>query len=78
MGVWDKVAIIAALLLASAAALTSGDAEARRQVAGFVAEALMPQMADTGNFGYLVEDSGKPVWPLPAPRAETALEDRQD
>jgi hypothetical protein len=78
MGLWDKMTIIAALLLASAAALTSGNAEARRQVAGFVTEALMPQVADTGDFGYLVEDSARPVWPLPPPGAESVLKDRQD
>lgn len=79
MGLWDNVPVVAALLLASAAALTSGNPEARRQVASFVAEALRPQVADTGgDAGYLSEPSDGPVWPLPPPIARSALEDRQD
>jgi len=70
MDFWDNLPIGAALLLASAAALTSGSAEARREVAGFVAEALAPRAADTGgDAAYLLEGADRPVWPLPGPRA---------
>jgi hypothetical protein len=78
MGLWDNLPIGAALLLASVAALTSGSAEARRQVAGFVAEALSPQAADTGDLSYLLEPSTGTVWPLPPPRASGLPEDGQD
>jgi hypothetical protein len=62
MNFWDNLPVGAALVLASAAALTSGSAEARREVAGFVAGALLPQVADTG---YFSDPADGLVWPLP-------------
>nr|WP_294556438.1 hypothetical protein [uncultured Rhodopila sp.] len=76
MGLWDNMPIGAALLLAAAAALTSGSADARREVAGFVAEALRPSVADTGgDAGYFLEGADRPVWPLPPPRSPEAGRD---
>jgi hypothetical protein len=78
MGFWDNLPIGAALLLASVAALTSGNAETRRQVAAFVAEALAPQALDTGGTAdYLTDSSDRPVWPLPPPRAEAGTDGRR-
>jgi hypothetical protein len=50
----EHLSILVALLLAMAAALMSSDAEARREVTAFFAEALRPKAADLGgDVGYL-------------------------
>nr|WP_294502723.1 hypothetical protein [uncultured Rhodopila sp.] len=79
MRIWDGVPIIAALLLASAAALTSSDSAARENIGQFVAEALSPQAADLGGDpGYLLGNSPDTVWTLPPPRGSGGLADGQD
>jgi hypothetical protein len=50
----EHLSIMVALLLAMAAALISSDAEARREITGFFAQTLRPQVADLGGDpGYL-------------------------
>jgi hypothetical protein len=79
VGIWDNVPVIAALLLASAAALTSGDPSAGATIGRYVAEALSPQAADLGGDpGYLLGTSTETVWLLPPPRALRGLEEARD
>ncbi len=50
----EHLSIMIALLLAMAAALISSDAEARREITGFVAQTLRPPATDLGGDpGYL-------------------------
>jgi hypothetical protein len=68
MATWDNLPITIALPLALAAALMSGNAEARREVSEFIAEALVPQPVDLGGDpGYFLGIAQEPVWPQPAP-----------
>jgi hypothetical protein len=68
MATWDTLPIVIALPLALAAALLSGNAQARQEVREFVAEALAPQPVDLGGDpGYLLGTVQEPVWPQPAP-----------
>jgi hypothetical protein len=76
VGLWDNLPVIVALLLASAAALTSSDTQARQQVASFVAEALRPQAGDDP--GPMSGKSTEAVWRLPRPRASMILETGKD
>jgi hypothetical protein len=67
MATWDNLPIVIALPLALAAALMSGNAQARQDVSEFIAEALAPQPVDLGGDpGYLLGTAQEPVWPLPA------------
>jgi hypothetical protein len=46
MEVWQNLPILVTLLLVVAAALVTGDTEARREVVSYFAEALKPRTAD--------------------------------
>lgn len=64
----EHLSILVALLLAMAAALVSSDAEARREVTAFFAEAFRPQAADLGgDVGYLAGMSAETVSGKPYP-----------
>nr|WP_294523632.1 hypothetical protein [uncultured Rhodopila sp.] len=75
----DNLPVVAALLLATAAALTSGNAAAREAIGRFVTEAMNPQAADLGGDpGYLLGQSDDTVWPLPPARASGSVEEARD
>jgi hypothetical protein len=64
----EHLSVMIALLLAMAAALMSSDAEARREVTAFFAEAFRPQVADLGgDVGYLSGMTAEPVSLEPYP-----------
>jgi hypothetical protein len=58
----EHLTIMIALLLAMAAALMSSDAEARREVSAFFAEAFRPQAADFSDARYLSGEAAEPAW----------------
>jgi hypothetical protein len=63
MATWDNLPILIALPLALAAALMSGNAQARQAVSMFITEALAPQSSDFGSDpGYLLGTAQEPVW----------------
>jgi hypothetical protein len=66
MATWDNLPIVIALPLALAAALMSGNAQARQAVSTFITEALAPQPADLGGDpGYLLGTAQEPLWQQP-------------
>ena len=68
MEAFEHLSIMVALLLAMATALMSSDAEARREVTAFFAEAFRPQAADLGgDVGYLSGMTAEPVSLEPYP-----------
>jgi hypothetical protein len=56
MGISENLPVLVALLLAMAAALVSGDTQARQGVTRFLAEALQPQTADLGTTPVTVQE----------------------
>jgi hypothetical protein len=67
MATWDNLPILIALPLALAAACMSGNAEARQQIGGYLAQVFQPQAIDLGaDPGYLLGTASETIWPLPA------------
>ncbi len=63
---WDNLPIVIALPLALAAALMSGNVQARQAVSGFISQAMASQPADLGGDpGYLLGVAQEPVWVRP-------------
>jgi hypothetical protein len=56
MGISENLPVLVALLLAMAAALVSGDTQARQGVTRFLTEALQPQTADLGTTPVTVQE----------------------
>jgi hypothetical protein len=66
MAIWDTLPIFIALPLALAAALMSGDVQARREISVYLTQAFTPQAADLNSDpGYLLGIANQTIWPLP-------------
>jgi hypothetical protein len=56
MGISENLPVLVALLLAMAAALVSGDTQARQGLTRFFTEALRPQTADLGTIPVTIQE----------------------